>query len=71
MAVLHIYRAKAIFLIFCVFKDTESESCKMETGVYGPIFNQKRIYKALWDNDIHTIKDGRIILWKLLIFTEL
>ena len=71
VAVLHIYRARAIFMVFCVCKDPESESCKMETGVDGPIFTQKRIYKALWDNGIHTLKDRRIILWQLFIFMEL
>ena len=34
----------------------------MEIGVARPIFTQENISKDLWDNDIHTLQDGREIL---------
>ena len=41
--ILHIYGARDIVLLFCVFKYTAPESYKIEIGVSGTIFNQKRI----------------------------
>ena len=38
---------------------TESESWEMKIGVDGPILTQKKTLKALWDNNIHTLQDGR------------
>ena len=58
VVIIHIYGAIAIFLLFCVHKDTGSESCEIEISVTGPIFAQKKIVKALWDSDIYTLKMG-------------
>ena len=43
VAILCIYRDRAIFLLFYDNKDTESESREMEIDVAGPIFTQKNI----------------------------
>ena len=43
MAIIHIYRARDIFLLFYDNHDTESESCEIEIGVSGPIFTHKNI----------------------------
>ena len=42
----HIYGARAIFLLFCVHQDIESELSKTGIGVAGPILTKKnqRIY---------------------------
>ena len=50
MAILHIYGARAVFLIFCVHQDTESDSCEIEMSTSQPIFTHKNISKALWEN---------------------
>ena len=63
VAILHIYGAIAILLLFCDHQDTESESCKMEIGVAGTISTWKKISKDIWDNEIHTLQYGRKILW--------
>ena len=39
--------------------------------IYQLIFTHKNISKALWYNDIHTLQNGRNILWQLFIFIEL
>ena len=68
---LHIYEARAIFLLFSNHRNNESESPEMEIGVAGPIFNQETIKKDLWDNNIHTPQyEGKQLCW-LLIFIEL
>ena len=41
MAIIHIYGDRAIFMIFCDYKDTESDSGRIYIGVSGPIFNEK------------------------------
>ena len=46
VAVLHIYSARANFLLFCNHQDTDSESCEMEIDVAGPIFVQKKYQKC-------------------------
>ena len=38
----HIYGARAIFLLFFDNQDTKSESQKMEIGATGPIFTYKK-----------------------------
>ena len=57
VVILHIYGARSIFLIFYDHQDTESEQPEIEIGVAGPIFAQKKISKALYKNDIHTMQD--------------
>ena len=37
VAIIHIYGAIAIFLLFCDYQETESWSCEIEIGVAGPI----------------------------------
>ena len=61
MVILHIYGARAIFLLFCDHQDIESDSCKIEMIISLPIFTHKKISKALWDNDIHNQKYRRKI----------
>ena len=58
MAILHIYGALALSLLFCDNQDSESESQETEIGVYGKISSQEKITKTLWDNDIHTLQNG-------------
>ena len=55
--IMHIYVARAIFLLFYDNQGTELESWEIEIGVAGPIFSQK-ILKALSKNDIHTPQCG-------------
>ena len=43
----------------------------MDFNVAQPIFSKKNTPKALWDNNIHTIQDGRVKLNKLFIFMEI
>ena len=59
VVVLHNFGARAIFLLFCDHQDTDSESCEIKMSISEPIFTHKKISKALWDNSIHTILDGR------------
>ena len=65
---LHIYRVRANFLLFCDHQDTESELCEIEMIIYQPITTNKNIFKALLDNDIHTLQDRRKLLWHFFIF---
>ena len=53
LAILHIYWARAILLLFC--EDTASESCGIEMIISQPVFARKTISKSLWDNYIHTL----------------
>ena len=64
VAILHIYGARAIFLLFCDQQDTESKSRGTEIGVAGPIFTQKNIeglmrqqytYPTIWEKNIVAI----------------
>ena len=45
-----------------VHQDTESDSREMPIGVAGPIFTQKNLCKAVWENGIHTLQYERKIL---------
>ena len=47
MAILPIFGARAIFLIFCNHQDTESESREIKISVAGPTFTNKNIAKDL------------------------
>ena len=58
-----IYGAWVMFLLFWYHQDTESEYWEMKIGEAGLILTQKKILKALWDNYIYTIQDGRKIFW--------
>ena len=71
MVILHIYEARAIFLLFYDDQDTESEYQGIEMSTSQLIFTHNNIPKALWDNDIHTLQNGRNALWKFFIFMEL
>ena len=55
--IIHIFGARAIFLLFYDNQDTESESRGIEIGVSGPIFTHK-ISKYLGDIDTNTPSDG-------------
>ena len=54
VVVLHIHGPRAIFILFCNYRVSESESWDMKVVVAAPILIGK-ISKALWDNDIHTV----------------
>ena len=69
MSIVQIYEARAIFILFFNYQDTESESREIEISVYGPIFTQKKP-KSIWDNDIYSTQDRRKMLWQLFIFME-
>ena len=43
VVIIHIYVARAIFLLFYDNKDTKSESRLIEFGLAGPIFTNKNI----------------------------
>ena len=45
VAIIHIYGARAIFLLFCDHEDTESEPSEMAIDVAGPILTQKKIQR--------------------------
>ena len=60
VAIIHIYGARAILLLFYDNQETESETCEIEVGVAGPI-STKKIPKALWYNNIQTPQGGRKI----------
>ena len=62
MAMVHIYGARAISLIFSNHQDAQSESQEMEMSTSQPIFTHKKISKALWDNGIHTLQYWRNIV---------
>ena len=64
VAILHIYGARSISLLFCDYQDTESESCEMEFGVSGPMFAHKNTkgfmvqqyrYPTIWENKFTSI----------------
>ena len=42
MAILRIYGARAILLLFCYHKDIESKSCEIEFTISQPILTHKR-----------------------------
>ena len=46
MVTIHIYGARAIFLLFCVHQDTGSESCEIEMRISQPIFTHKKNTKG-------------------------
>ena len=70
---LHIYGDRVLFLVFCDYQDTESESCEIEIGVTGPIFTKKNTkgslvlrypYPTRWEKtivSIHRIYGARAI----------
>ena len=51
MAILHIYGARSIFLLFHDHQDTKYEACEIEMSISQPIYTHKNISKALKDND--------------------
>ena len=59
VAILLIYGAIVIFLLFWDHRDTKSESCEIFISMYQPISTQEKKEKAVCENDIYTIKDGR------------
>ena len=71
MVMIHIYGARGIFLLFYDDQDTTSEYWEIEMSTSQLIFTHKNISKALWDNNMHTLKNGRKTLWKFFIFMEL
>ena len=44
--ILHIYRARSNYLLFCDHQDTEFESCEIEMSISQPIFTHKNDIKA-------------------------
>ena len=70
MEVVHIYGARAIFLLFYDNQDTESESRGIEMGEPRPIFIHKN-NKGSIEKNIHTPQYRRRELWYLFIFTDI
>ena len=77
MAILHIDRARAIFLLFCYHQGTESEWSEIEMRISKPILVHKNKSKALWDNNINNLQDGRkncvssLYLWSFSPFSTI
>ena len=75
-AIIHIYEARANFILFCDHPDTECKSCEIEMSISQPIFTHNNISKAIWDNDIHTIQYRRkycgssLYLWSFRQFFD-
>ena len=47
VAIIHIYGARFIFLLFCDHQDTESDYWEMEISVYGKIFTHKNTKRSM------------------------
>ena len=62
MAIIHIYVARTIYLLFCDNQDTESESLEINIGVSEQLLTQKKWW-SLWENDIYTTQDVINMLW--------
>ena len=71
VAIIHIYGATDIFLLFYDHQDIGSKPHEIEMSIYQPIFNHKKISKYPWDNGIHNLQYGRKILWEFFIFIEI
>ena len=70
MAIIHIYGASAIFLLFCDNQDTGSDSEEMEIGVSVPILSQKKI-KRLFGTKIPILHNmGENIVAILYIYCD-
>ena len=67
VAIVIIFGDRAI-IFFCDHQDTGSESQELEMRISQPILTHRKIPKALWDNNIHTLQYRRIILWKFSMF---
>ena len=50
--------SRAMFLLFCDHRGTESDSYNIFIRLSQPIFTSKKTLTDLWDNDAHTIKNG-------------
>ena len=63
MVILHIYGARAIFLLFYDDQDTENELCKIQTSTSQLIFTHK-IYQSLYGKMIfiHYIIGGNTVV---------
>ena len=58
VVMLHIYWARAIFLLFYDDQDILSTYCEIQMSTYQLIFTHTNISKNLWDNDIYTLQNG-------------
>ena len=68
MVIIHIYGARAIFLLFFDHQDSESERQYVVIFVAVPISTSKNISKAPWDDNIDTLQGVRKIFRKLSVF---
>ena len=71
MVIIRIYGARTIILLIYDDEDTLSTECEIEMTISQLIFANKNISKAIWDNDIQTIQNGRNTMWSFFIFMEL
>ena len=71
MVIIHIYRARATFILVYDEQDTDSEKIEIQMRTYQIIITHKNISKALWENDIHNLQNGRKELWQFFIFMGL
>ena len=70
MAIIHIYVARAILILFCDNQYTESDSIEIEIGVAGPIFNQKNVKDSMGQRYTYSTRWEKLF-WKLFIFMDL
>ena len=67
---IHIYGARAIFLLVCGRQGTESESQELEMSKYQPIFNQKNIKGSIRQQYLYHTIWGET-LWQLFIIVQI
>ena len=71
MVILYIDEDRAILLLFYDDKDTVSTQCEIEISISQLIFTHKNIPKNIWDNNIHTLQNGRNIVITLHIYGDI
>ena len=56
VAILHVYGARGIFLLFYNDQDTAYEWWEIQMSTFQVIFTYKTISKDLWENDTYTLQ---------------
>ena len=64
MLIIHVYRARTIFLLFCGDQDTEYDKWEIKTSTSNIIFTHENLSRAQWENYIHTLQKFRKYYWK-------
>ena len=63
VVILIIYEDRATFLPFYDDKDTLSTKGEIQKSISQLISTHKNIPKTLWENDIHSLQNGRKRVW--------